>query len=122
MTDLRNEARETERTMQSAPQDLLDKVSFGFHHAAAVKNPLAPILHEQGEMGPFSVWSGSRGSNVRISPIIHGSGTVLRIMDTPPPYLPLVCQRAGAATRRWSGGVQAEQRPCGTTTPGAGRC
>ncbi len=29
MTDLRNEARETERTMQSAPQDLLDKVSFG---------------------------------------------------------------------------------------------
>ena len=61
----------------------------------------------------FSVWSGNRGPNVHISPMIRGSGTVLRIMDTSPPC-PVSWSTCRGSTRRWSGGVQAKRRPCGT--------
>ncbi len=37
-------------------------------------------------MGPFSVWSGHQDSNVCILPMIRCSGTVLRMVDTPPLY------------------------------------
>ena len=65
MTDLRNEARETERAMQSAPQDLLDKVSFGISIMQSKEirqNPLGNVQkrskpsHESGFLASYCVF------------------------------------------------------------------